>query len=322
MGVLRAGPRAASLPLPAPWSAIRVRRRRRFSTPRPFRSVCTATRNSPDKSPAFLRPATPRFSSCAPEDAGSPPAASALSATRDSNRHTGNREAEKAQPSPLDPIVIAKVPGPSAISHGQGECLRRCASLSSFNWETTHGLPKERSKAGSKKWIPGRSCDSGRPMSCCDFWVNVSAWQRLPGEQASGGNQVPLETKSSRNDGESLQKAGKNLETLRNELSYRKSKQSSGGESCNFNLTSTAANASSAFSPERAMASSALRCPARKSISSSITGPAPATAGRRTLRRVNRHDTHTRGGNQRRVDGSRSHSSGPGWRRCCLRIPL
>ena len=110
MGVLRAGPRAASLPLPAPWSAIRVRRRRRFSTPRHFRSVCTATRNSPDKSPAFLRPVTPRSSSCAPEDAGSPPAASALSATRDSNRHTGNREAETVQPSPLDPIAIAKSP--------------------------------------------------------------------------------------------------------------------------------------------------------------------------------------------------------------------
>ena len=64
--------------------------------------------------------------------------------------------------------------------------------------------------------------------------MNVSAWQRLPGEQASRGNQAPLETKSSRSDGESLQKADKNLGTLRNELSYRKSKQSSGGESLQF----------------------------------------------------------------------------------------
>ena len=91
-----------------------------------------------------------------------------------------------------------------------------------------------------------------------------------------------METKSSRNDRESLQKADKDLEKLRNELSYKKSKQSSGGESCNFKLTCTAANASSALSPERAMTSSALRCPARRSISSSITGLAPATAGKST----------------------------------------
>ena len=79
-----------------------------------------------------------------------------------------------------------------------------------------------------------------------------------------------------------LQKADRDLETVRSELSYKESKQSSGGDPWIPGQSSSAPNVSSQLSRERAGVSSASRFRGGKAITSSTTGFARGTAGKAT----------------------------------------